>query len=50
MVDMVCNRAGTPYIGLWERINLGVFLLWIAVLALVPWRGAPRPMGHPPPS
>jgi len=28
------SRGGeTPWIGVWERINLGVFLLWIAVLA-----------------
>jgi hypothetical protein len=25
----------TPWIGLWERVNIGVFLLWIVVLALV---------------
>ncbi len=25
----------TPWIGVWERINIGVFLLWIIVLALV---------------
>jgi hypothetical protein len=25
----------TPWLGVWERINLGVFLLWIAVLAIV---------------
>ncbi len=24
----------TPWIGLWERINISVFLLWIAVLAI----------------
>jgi Protein of unknown function (DUF998) len=24
----------TPWIGLWERINIGVFLLWVAVLAI----------------
>jgi hypothetical protein len=46
----VSANLPTPYIGLWERINLGVFLLWIVVLALVLWRGAPRPTGHPPPS
>jgi hypothetical protein len=23
----------TPWIGLWERINISVFLLWVAVLA-----------------
>lgn len=25
----------TPWIGLWERINISVFLLWVAVLAIV---------------
>ncbi|HKR06657.1 MAG TPA: DUF998 domain-containing protein [Bacteroidia bacterium] len=25
----------TPYIGLWERINIGAFLLWVIVLAVV---------------
>jgi hypothetical protein len=25
----------TPWIGLWERINIGVFLLWVVVLAIV---------------
>jgi hypothetical protein len=24
----------TPWIGLWERINIGVFLLWVVVLAI----------------
>lgn len=24
----------TPWLGLWERINIGVFLLWVAALAL----------------
>jgi hypothetical protein len=24
----------TPWMGVWERINLGVFLLWVAVLAV----------------
>jgi hypothetical protein len=23
----------TPWMGLWERINIGVFLLWVVVLA-----------------
>ena len=23
----------TPWVGIWERINIGVFLLWIVVLA-----------------
>ena len=28
----------TPWIGLWERINITVFLLWVAVLCPVLWR------------
>jgi hypothetical protein len=28
----------TPWIGLWERINICVFLLWIVVLASMLWR------------
>ena len=28
----------TPWIGLWERINISVFLLWVVVLAAVLWR------------
>ena len=27
----------TPWIGLWERINISVFLLWIVMLAAVLW-------------
>jgi hypothetical protein len=28
----------TPWIGVWERINVGVFLLWVVVLAVTLWR------------
>ena len=28
----------TPWIGLWERINISVFLLWVVVLAVTLWR------------
>jgi hypothetical protein len=24
----------TPYIGLWERINIGVYMIWLVVLAV----------------
>ena len=24
----------TPWLGVWERINIGVFLLWVVVLAV----------------
>jgi hypothetical protein len=33
----------TPLIGVWERINIGVFLLWIVVLATVLLRAEKRP-------
>jgi hypothetical protein len=29
----VARNLPTPHIGLWERINIGVFLLWVIVLA-----------------
>ena len=32
----------TPWIGLWERINIGLFLLWVVVLATVLLRGGER--------
>ncbi|MBA4056577.1 MAG: hypothetical protein C0490_17815 [Marivirga sp.] len=25
----------TPWIGVWERINIGAFMLWVVVLAIV---------------
>jgi hypothetical protein len=28
----------TPYLGLWERIMIGLFLIWIVVLAAATWR------------
>ena len=33
----------TPWIGLWERINISVFLLWVVVLATVLLRASKRP-------
>jgi len=32
----------TPWIGLWERVNISVFLVWVVVLATVLLR-APQP-------
>ena len=32
----------TPWTGLWERINISVFLLWVVVLAVVLLRGEDR--------
>lgn len=31
----ISRNQPTPFIGIWERINIGVFLLWVIVLALV---------------
>ena len=31
-------KLPTPWIGLWERINISVFLLWVAILGAVLWR------------
>jgi hypothetical protein len=44
----VSRNGPTPWIGLWERINLGVFLLWIIVLAVALWPDAPRAMDRRP--
>ena len=37
----------TPGIGLWERINISVFLLWVVVLATVLLRGGAGRVGPP---
>ena len=31
------SNEPTPMMGVWERINIGVFLIWIVVLAVVLW-------------
>jgi hypothetical protein len=38
----------TPWIGLWERINISVFLLWIVMLGAVLWRTGTPQAGTPP--
>jgi hypothetical protein len=38
---VAANRP-TPFIGVWERINIGLFLLWVVVLAAVVFRRARR--------
>ena len=30
----VANNLPTPWIGIWERINIGVFMVWVIVLAV----------------
>lgn len=34
----IAANLPTPWIGVWERINVGVFLLWVVVLAIRLWR------------
>lgn len=31
----IATNQPTPFIGVWERINIGVFLVWMIVLALI---------------
>ena len=38
----VAVNGPTAWIGFWERINLGVFLVWVIALAVAVWPGAPR--------
>jgi hypothetical protein len=32
--ELIATNSPTPWIGVWERINIGVFMLWIAVFSL----------------
>ena len=34
----LAENLPTPWLGLWERINVGVFLLWVTALAIAVWR------------
>jgi len=34
----VAANLPTPWTGVWERINIGAFLLWVIVFAVVLWR------------
>jgi hypothetical protein len=38
----VAVNQPTPFIGVWERINIGVFLLWVVVLSVVLLRRVPH--------
>ena len=39
----IAANQPTPLIGVWERINIGVFLLWVVVLALILLPGPEQP-------
>lgn len=32
---MIASNLPTPLVGIWERINIGVFLIWVMVVAIV---------------
>jgi hypothetical protein len=34
-VHCVFRQAPTPEIGVWERINIGVYMLWVVVLVMM---------------
>lgn len=34
----MAKNEPTPLIGVWERINIGVFLIWVVALAVMLWR------------
>jgi hypothetical protein len=36
----VGKNLPTPWIGIWERINIGVFMIWVIVLAIALLRGS----------
>ena len=46
----VAANQPTPWIGIWERINVGVFLLWVVVLAIELLRRRPGDLSPLPPS
>lgn len=39
----IAANQPTPLIGVWERINIGVFLLWVVVLAIVLLQAEKKP-------
>lgn len=43
----IAANLPTPWVGVWERINIGVFLLWVAVLAITLLRELDKEKLHP---
>jgi hypothetical protein len=39
----IAKNLPTPWVGVWERINIGAFLLWIIVLAIILLRAGSSP-------
>jgi hypothetical protein len=42
----IASNEPTPLIGVWERINIAVFMLWVAVLAVVLLRRQKTTLSH----
>lgn len=42
----IARNLATPWSGVWERIDIGIFLLWIAAFALMLMRTGPRKLGE----
>ena len=42
----IAANLPTPWVGVWERINIGVFLLWVVVVAIALLH-RPNPATHP---
>jgi len=40
----LAENLPTPWLGVWERINIGVFMLWVIVLAIILWRECESPI------
>ena len=44
----IAANLPTPWVGVWERINIGVFLLWVVALAIALLRAPMKqPQGAP---
>jgi hypothetical protein len=35
---LIESNQPTPWVGVWERINIGIFLLWVIIFALLLWQ------------
>jgi len=46
----IAKNLPTPWIGVWERINIAVFLAWMVVLGLALWRDPGRRAARPAPA
>jgi len=42
----IAANLPTPWVGVWERVNIGAYMLWIAVLAAALLRAPPDPSQH----